>query len=286
MSEYFNKVPDPRALLAHERAPITGRRVRKDRAKHPGGLTPQHGRPKWVPIAVAVSALAALGGIVAVARGDDSPAPTAVPSIVAASDPALTIAVTTATPVPSTVVSTTEAAVATAPSSIEPVATTTPAPIATSSFRMIGTVTTSNTGATPLRFYPNNEIVFNDAPVLAFVFVCDAAACRFSLRDSRPGHVAPDGSTAITVVDGRVTVTITDPGLCAAAGGGTVTGGTQTETIDLTLSGTQVINGVSVPTTINGTHTVTFPEIGDVTRNPACAGFTGTSTLSGLLGPG
>ena len=77
MSEYFDKVPDRRVLMDRERAPISGRRVRKDQAKRHGGVIPQHGRPRWLPIAVAAGVLTVVGGAVVVARSGDSPTPAA-----------------------------------------------------------------------------------------------------------------------------------------------------------------------------------------------------------------
>ena len=47
-----------------------------------------------------------------------------------------------------------------------------------------------------------------------------------------------------------------------------------------------MINGVSVPTTIQGTHTITVAQSSDFAGGAAgCPGYTITSTVTGQLAP-
>jgi hypothetical protein len=65
-------------------------------------------------------------------------------------------------------------------------------------------------------------------------------------------------------------------------------------TIDLTLSGSQTVNGIAVPQQINGILTTVFPEagyvphVGDVVAQGAetgCVGLTHVFTVAGDLAP-
>lgn len=282
MSEYFGKVPDPRALLDRERAPISGRRVHKDQAKRHGGTTPQRGRPRWVLVAAAAAVLTVVGGAIAIAAGDHSPAPAASATTATEAPTATSVDTTTApeaTAAPSTAIS----AGAAVTTSTEPAPTATGlAAVVPTSFRLVADATTSQPVITRLRDHPSYELTVAEPPVYRFVFNCDASGCRFSLRDWRPGEVTADGSTSIAVVDGHVSYTDSSPYSCAS--GGTAP---ETDTIDLILSGTQVVNGVSVPTTIQGTHSSTFPELGNFSGlSRGCPGFTSVTAINGLLTPG
>ncbi len=291
MTQYFRKVRDPQRLLQRERSPLTGRRVPKSRSKRSHGGPARRFAGMSAPVAAAVggliAALLVTGVVVAVSSDrnsatatDSSTNPSVVP--VASEGPALEPPAVTTAVVPSPVIP----AVSIAP----PVATTIVP--AVTSIRLTSAAAATSAAVTSAD--PNGSASYlGSLPVFNIGVDCTADGCTFSLRAFAPGTVTPEGLTTIPAVAGRFTYTSTKSSPCTG-NSGTQYSRTISDVLDFTLSGSQTVNGITVPQQIDGTLTLVRPEagyvphVGEVLQEGAeqgCAGTTTVFTASGDLVP-
>lgn len=288
MTRYFRKVEDPQRLLARERAPVTGRRVPKVRSKRSDGSQASGAAGSGFPVAaivgaVAVAVLVAGGVVVAVSRGggsNDAATPTSAATTIAA--PIATVA-NSATP-------TTQPSTTVEPSTT--VGVTSTIAVVDASIRLTSAAATTTVSATSAD--PGGQATYSGPlPVFNFTFDCTTAGCGFSLRAFSPGSVNEHGLTTIPATGGRIVSTTTSSATCTSSNGNQLSRNVS-NVIDLTLSGSQVVNGISVPQQIGGTLTSITPEagyvphVGDVVDQGAdigCAGQTLVFTVAGTLQP-
>jgi hypothetical protein len=130
--------------------------------------------------------------------------------------------------------------------------------------------------------------------VFNFAIDCTAAGCDFSMRAFAPGTVTDEGLTTVPATAGRFVITSTRAATCTTSSGNQLSRDVS-NVIDLTLSGSQVVNGVSVPQQIAGTLTTVTPDagyvpkVGDVVDDGAevgCAGQTLVFDVAGTLASG
>ena len=291
MSEYFSKVRDPQGLLQRERAAVTGRRVPKSRSKRSDDTSGPRLRRFSVPTAAIVggivAALVVIGGVVfAMSRGgDDSGAAvdsTTPVTVLIAPDVSLLQPVDSTAPVVTTAVSTT---------TTELVTTTTTVPGVTT-IHLTSLAAATSGDVIPVD--PGATATFNGPlPAFRMGVDCTVDGCAFSLRTFAPGTVNDAGLTTIPAVAGRFVSTSSKSVSCTGSNGTRFTRKISS-TIDLSLTGSQTVNGVVVPTQIGGTLTSVFPEagyvphVGDVVDQGAetgCAGQTIILTVAGDLAP-
>lgn len=292
MTRYFRQVQDPQRLLQRERAPVTGRRVPKVRSKHADDAVTARFARLPVPLAAVVggliAVLAVIGVVVAVSRGSDAGtaiAPTTNP-----------VVLPIASDVPASNHPDVTAPVATAPVATASAATTglvsTTIVAAITSIHLTSAAVTTSVDDIPAD--PLSSATFTGAlPTYHFGIDCTADGCTFSLRTFAPGTVTVAGLTTISAVAGRFLSTSTRSVPCTGSKG-TRFVRTISNTIDLTLSGSQTVNGIAVPQQINGTLTTVVPDtgyvphVGDVVDQGAetgCVGQTLIFTVAGNLAP-
>jgi hypothetical protein len=130
-------------------------------------------------------------------------------------------------------------------------------------------------------------------PVFNFALDCTSGSCAFSMRAFAPGTVTDDGLTTVPATAGRFFITSTRASPCTTSSGNQLSRDVST-VIDLTLSGSQVVNGVSVPQQIVGTLTTVTPDAGYVPKvgqvvdegaEVGCAGQTLIFDVAGALAP-
>ena len=127
-------------------------------------------------------------------------------------------------------------------------------------------------------------------PVFNFGIDCTADGCNFSMRTLAPGTVTDEGLTTVPATAGRFVITSTRASTCTTSSGGQLSRNVSS-VIDLTLSGSQLVNGVSVPQQIAGTLTTVIPDagyvpkVGDVVDNGAETGCPGQTTVFDVAGP-
>jgi len=102
-------------------------------------------------------------------------------------------------------------------------------------------------------------------PVFNVAIDCIESGCSFSLRAFAPGTVTEDGSTTIPATAGRFLATSTQADTCTGDQG-TQFSRPLTGTIDLAVTGAQLVRGVSVPQRIGGTFTRVIPDAGYVPK--------------------
>lgn len=292
MTRYFRKVIDPQRLLARERAPVTGRRVPKERSKRSQETQASTGVSAGVPVAAvvagaAVAVLAVVGVVAAIATSSGSddaagpttasvtePAPTGTAAFPIASP--ITADVVTSTDQPATTVGTTSTTTA-----VGPVVRLVSAAAATAATIIPTDPATSATYSGPL-------------PVFNFAIDCVADGCNFSMRAFAPGTVTDEGLTTVPATAGRFVITSTRAATCTTSSGSQLSRDVSS-VIDLTLSGSQLVNGVPVPQQIAGTLTTVTPDagyvpkVGDVVDEGAevgCAGQTLVFDVAGTLASG
>jgi len=131
-------------------------------------------------------------------------------------------------------------------------------------------------------------------PVFNFGIDCTATGCNFSMRAFAPGTVTDEGLTTVPATAGRFVITSTKAASCTTSSGNQLSRDVS-NVVDLTLSGSQVVNGVSVPQQIAGTLTTVTPDagyvpkVGDVVDEGAevgCAGQTLVFDVAGTLASG
>lgn len=294
MTQYFRKVADAQRLLARERLPVTGQRVPKGQSKRNQADQAPTVATVGVPIAALIAgavlaALAVAGVVFAISTssdGDETAGQTTVSA--AESAPTATAAAPAAPPV------TPEAATSTSTDQ----ATTTVAVTSTTSLVEPVVRLVSSAAATAATIIPTDPAASasyeGPLPVFSFAIDCTAGGCAFSMRAFAPGTVTDEGLTTVPATDGRFVITSTRAAPCTTSSGGQLTRRVSS-VIDLTLSGSQVVNGVSVPQQITGTlSTITpdagyVPKVGEVVDEGAdvgCAGQTLIFDVAGTLAPG
>lgn len=295
MTQYFRKVVDPQRLLARERAPVTGRRVPKVRSKRTQATqatsaTASAGVPVAAVVAGAVVAVLAVVGVVAAIAKSSGSDETAGPTTITVPEAAPTAAVAS----PITTVATT--------STNQPGTTVgvTSTRSTTSTTLVIGPVVrlVSAAAATAATIIPTDPAASADfagpLPVFNFAIDCAANGCNFSMRAFAPGTVSDQGLTTVPATAGRFVITSTRAATCTTSSGGQLSREVSS-VIDLTLSGSQVVTGVSVPSQIAGTLTTVIPDagyvpkVGDAVNEGAevgCAGQTMVFDVAGALAPG
>jgi hypothetical protein len=295
MARYFRRVEDPHRLLARERAPVSGRRVPKVRSKRGESASVPTASIAGVPVAAvavaAVVAVLAVGGVV-LARSVGSSSGDAVvrttdvasASTALGADPITSTAATS--DVTTTLLPTTIAAVTTVPATptlpaLGPAVRLTSAAAATAATIIPTDPATTSTYSGPL-------------PVFNVALDCTADACSFSMRAFAPGTVTDSGLTSVPATAGRFFITSTAASTCTTSSGNQLSRQVS-RVIDLTLSGSQIVNGVSVPQRIAGTATTVTPDagyvpkVGDVVDDGAevgCPGQTLIFDVAGELSPG
>lgn len=288
MTRYFRQVQDPQRLLQRERAPVTGRRVPKVRSKHDGETATARFARMSVPVAAVVGGVVAvlvvIGVVVAVSTRRDSgtaTAPTTNP---------VAVPIASDVPVSNNPDVTEPVVTAAATTTTELVSTTIVA--AVTSIHLTSVAATTSVDAIPAD--PLGSATFTGPmPTYNFGIDCTVDGCTFSLRTFAPGTVTDAGLTTISAVAGRFASTSTKSVACHGSNGSRFVRNTS-NTIDLTLSGSQTVNGIAVPQQINGTLTIVLPEagnvphVGDVVDQGAetgCAGQTLVFTVAGDLAP-
>ena len=301
MSEYFRDVPDARRLIAPERAPVTGRRVPKQRSKRTqrSSQTGLRAARPWVLTGAAVATVtAALIGVVVASSDDDSSIKSAEPSSTIAAASGTTDGTAVASVV-ETVASSVTTSAATEPSAVETSVATTVAPATTITVaepvvtRLVASA--AATAAEAIATDPAGTASFSGPlPLFTIPFDCTGTSCVLSIRDFFPGAITADGLTTAPVTGDRVTVTTTRLGTCTASDGTQYTR-EHVDTIDLVLSGVQDVGGVLLPAAVDGTLTLVTPDagyvpkVGDVVDEGAtqgCAGQTLIFTVSGPIAAG
>jgi hypothetical protein len=287
VTRYFGKVEDAQRLLPRERAPVTGRRVPKVRSKRAHDVPTARFAGLPIPVAAVVggvvAALVVAGIVVAVSTSGGS-STAAVSTTTTTATTASVIAPPVATvPVATVPEPTTSAATST---------TTTQAVAVVSSIHLTSIAVTTAVDITPAD--PASSSTFNGPlPQFNFGIDCTAAGCDFSLRTFAPGTVTDEGLTTIPAVAGRFVSTSTTSVACTGSQGSRLVRRIS-NVLDLTLAGSQIVNGITVPQQIGGTLTVVTPEagyvphVGDVVAQGAeigCAGQTLVFTVAGDLAP-
>lgn len=292
MTRYFRGVTDPQRLLARERAPVTGRRVPKMRSKRNQAAQVPTAATAGLPVAAvvvgAVIALLAVAGVVAAIATSSGSDEKAGPASVTVTEPAPTA--TAASPIASP--GTTDAATST-----EQPGTTVGI---TSTTSVVGPVVrlVSAAAATAATVIPTDPAATADyegpLPVFNFAIDCTTDGCAFSMRAFAPGTVTDEGLTTVPATAGRFVITSKRAGTCTTSTGNQLSRDVST-VIDLTLSDSQLVNGVSVPLEIAGTLTTVTPDagyvpkVGDLVDEGAeigCAGQTLVFDVAGTLAQG
>lgn len=283
MTQYFRKVKDPQRLLQRERAPVTGRRVPKSRSKRGQDAATARFARVSIPIAAVVggliAALVVIGVVVAVSTNSDSGT---------ASEP------------PATPITVPEAPVSNPPDVTAPVvpAAATTELVSTTIVTAVTSIRlTSVAAATSVDIIPADpgasSTFAGPLPAFNFGVDCTVDGCTFSLRTFAPGTVTDEGLTTIPAIAGRFVSMSTKAAPCTGSNGTRFVRDI-TNTIDLTLSGSQTVNAIAVPQQIGGTLTTFIPEagyvphVGDVVAQGAetgCAGQTLVFTVAGDLAP-
>jgi hypothetical protein len=292
MTHYFRRVADPQRLLARERAPVTGRRVPKVRSKRSQATQASTAATAGVPVAAAVAGavvavLAVVGVVAAIAKSSGSD-DTAGQATVTVTESAATA--TAASPIASPV--TTDAATSTdQPGTTIGITSTT---------SVVGPVVrlVSAAAATAATVIPTDPAASANyagpLPVFNFAIDCTIDGCDFSMRAFAPGTVSDEGLTTVPATAGRFVITSTRAATCTTSSGNQLSRDVSS-VIDLTLSGSQLVNGVSVPLQIAGTLTTVTPDagfvpkVGDVVDEGAevgCAGQTLVFDVAGTLASG
>lgn len=298
MTRYFGKVADPQRLLARERAPVTGRRVPKVRSKQsqatPASTATTGGIPVAAVVAGAVVAVLAVAGVVAaIAKSSGSDGAAGQTTItVTESAPVAPVAPTASAASPITSSVTADAATSTVqPSTTVGVTSTTSVlgPVV----RLVSSA--AATAATIIPTDPASSATYSGPlPVFNFAIDCTADGCDFSMRAFAPGTVTDEGLTTVPATAGRFVITSTRAATCTTSSGNQLSRDVAS-VIDLTLLGSQLVNGVSVPQQVTGTlSTVTpdagyVPKVGDVVDEGAevgCAGQTLVFDVAGTLAAG
>ncbi len=291
MTRYFRKVADPQRLLARERAPVTGRRVPKVRSKRDQATQASTAATAGVPFAAVVAGavvavLVAAGVVTAIAMssGGDDAAGQATVTVTKSAPPAATAS-------PATSPITADSATSTAlPSTTVGVTSTTS--VVGPVVRLISAA--AATGATVIPTDPAASATYSGPlPVFNFAIDCAPDGCNFSMRTFAPGTVTDQGLTTVPATAGRFVITSTRVATCTTSGGNQLSRDVSS-VVDLTLSGSQLVNGVSVPQQISGTLTTVTPDagyvpkVGDVVDQGAevgCAGQTLVFDVAGALTP-
>ena len=288
MTQYFRKVQDPQRLLQRERAPVTGRRVPKVRSKHAHDAPAARFAGMSVRLATVVGVVIAalvLTGVVVLAVSRHGGSATVAPSTTTA------VAVPIASDVPaSNPADVVESVVTTAATTTQAVSTTILAVV--TAIHLTSVAATTSVDITPAD--PGASASFNGPlPAFNFGIDCTTDGCTFSLRTFAPGTVTDEGLTTIPAVAGRFLSTSTTSVPCTGSNGSRFARNIS-RVIDLTLSGSQIVNGITVPQQIGGTLTVVTPEagyvphVGDVVDQRAergCSGQTLVFTVVGALSP-
>ncbi|MEP7046644.1 MAG: hypothetical protein ABI949_08200 [Ilumatobacteraceae bacterium] len=292
MTRYFRRVDDPHRLLARERLPVSGRRVPKVRSKRdltsPAATASRAGVPVAAMIGGAVIAALVVTGVVVAwsrsSRSGDAVVATTVTTFVPA--PTASVAAPIKPPNPDVGVTTTLVPATT-------VQVTSPLPAIATAIRLTSAAAAS--AATVIPTDPAATATYSGAlPVFNFAIDCTADACNFSMRSFAPGTVTDEGLTTVPASAGRFLITSSVNAPCTTSRGNQLSREVS-NVIDLTLSGTQVVNGVSVPQVIAGTLTSVKPDAGYVPKVGAvvdrsaevgCPGQTLTFDVAGVLVPG
>ncbi|HEY0519218.1 MAG TPA: hypothetical protein VGC84_06970 [Ilumatobacteraceae bacterium] len=287
MTQYFRKVEDPQRLLPRERAAVTGRRVPKARSKRADDAASPRLHRISLPIAAIVGAVVAallvIGAVVAVSRSGGSGTATEPTTTNSLADPI-----------------TSDASVSKPPQLAPPVVSigTTTTQLPTTTVPAVTTIHLTSVAATSsvdiIPADPNSSSSFTGPmPTFNFAVDCLVDGCTFSLRTFAPGTVTDAGLTTIPAVGGRFLSTSTRSVACTGSKGTRFVRNI-TNTIDLTLSGSQTVSGIAVPQQIGGALTSVVPEagyvphVGEVVDQGAergCPGQTLVFTVAGDLAP-
>ncbi|MCU1359650.1 MAG: hypothetical protein JWN99_939 [Ilumatobacteraceae bacterium] len=228
-----------------------------------------------------VAALVITGGVVAMSRGGDSG------TAVAPTTNPVAAPLATDAPVPPSA-DVIEPVITVAATTTELVATTVPAVV--TSIHLTSVAAATSVDIVPVD--PGSSSTYSGPlPAFNIGIDCTADGCNFSLRTFAPGTVTDEGLTTIPAVAGRFVSTSTTSVPCTGSNG-TRFARNISSVIDLTLSGSQTVNGIAVPQQIGGTLTTITPEagyvphVGDVVDPGAergCVGQTVIFTVAGDL---